>query len=230
MAKLFKIGVMTDSFGVPFAEALDKAAEVGAEGIQLYVTGGEMLYSGFTPEKIELTNKQLKEHNLVVSAVCGDFGGHGFESEEENKWKIPASKQVADLAKALGSSVVTTHIGVVPTDKGGSYDRMKAACKEIGDYAAEIGVTFAIETGPEKPETLRNFIIDVGSKGNARARNLPDMRDRRRRRVRDASLVRDAQTAQLRSNQLGCLLLLVQDLGTLMETAAQVFGGGRLLC
>ncbi len=165
MAKRFKIGVMTDSFRVPFAEALDKAAEVGAEGIQLYVTGGEMLYSSFTPEKIELTNRQLKEHNLVVSAVCGDFGGHGFESEEENQWKIPASKRVADLAKALGSGVVTTHIGVVPSEKGGNYDRMKAACKEIGEYAAGIGVTFAIETGPEKPETLRDFIADVGSKG-----------------------------------------------------------------
>jgi sugar phosphate isomerase/epimerase len=165
MAKRFKIGVMTDSFRVSFAEALDKAVEVGAEGIQLYVTGGEMLYSSFTPEKIEQTRKLLADHNLVVSAVCGDFGGHGFESEEENKWKIPASKQVADLAKALDSKVVTTHIGVVPTEKNETYNRMKAACKEIGDYAAAIGVTFAIETGPEKAETLRNFIIDVDSKG-----------------------------------------------------------------
>lgn len=165
MKKLFKIGAMTDSFKTSFAEALDKAVEVGAEGIQLYVTGGEMLYSSFDENKIEETKKLLEAHNLVVSAVCGDFGGHGFESEEENAWKIPASKQVADLAKALGSKVVTTHIGVVPEDKGGNYERMKAACKEIGDYAAAIGVTFAIETGPEKPETLRDFIIDVGSKG-----------------------------------------------------------------
>ncbi len=165
MEKRFKIGVMTDSFRTPFAVSLDKAVEVGAEGIQLYVTSGEMLYSSFTPEKIAETNRLLKEHGLVVSAVCGDFGGHGFESEEENKWKIPASKAVADLAKALGSKVVTTHIGVVPADKGGNYERMKAACKEIGDYGAAIGVTFAIETGPEKPETLRDFILDVGSKG-----------------------------------------------------------------
>ena len=103
MEKRFKIGVMTDSFRTPFAVSLDKAVEVGAEGIQLYVTSGEMLYSSFTPEKIAETNRLLKEHGLVVSAVCGDFGGHGFESEEENKWKIPASKAVADLAKALGT-------------------------------------------------------------------------------------------------------------------------------
>ncbi|MEG2004184.1 MAG: sugar phosphate isomerase/epimerase family protein [Clostridia bacterium] len=159
------MGVMTDSFKKSFVESLDKASELGAEGIQLYVTGGEMLYSELTDAKIQQTKKLLIERNLVVSAVCGDFGGHGFESEDENKWKIPASKSVADLAKKLDSKVVTTHIGVVPTDKGENYQRMKAACKELGDYAEKIGVTFAIETGPEKAETLAAFIADVGSKG-----------------------------------------------------------------
>ncbi len=161
----FKIGAMTDSFKKSFKESLDKAVEVGAEGIQLYVTGGEMLYSELTDERLEEVKKLLAERNLVVAAVCGDFGGHGFESEEENAWKIPASKAVADIAKKLGSSVVTTHIGVVPEDKSGNYDRMKAACYEIGEYAAAIGVTFAIETGPEAPETLAAFIKDVNSKG-----------------------------------------------------------------
>ena len=42
---------------------------------------------------------------------------------------------------------------------------MKNACKDMGDYAASIGVTFAIETGPEKATVLADFIRDVGSKG-----------------------------------------------------------------
>lgn len=156
---------MTDSFKKSFKDSLDKAAELGAEGIQLYVTGGEMLYSDLTEERIEQTKKLLAERNLVVSAVCSDFEGHGLESEEENKWKIPACKQIAKLAHELGSRVVTTHIGVVPADKSGNYNRMKAACKELGDYGASLGITFAIETGPEKPATLKAFIEDVGSKG-----------------------------------------------------------------
>jgi sugar phosphate isomerase/epimerase len=127
---------------------------------------GENVYTSFSDEKVQKVNKLLKDRNLVVSAVCGDFGGHGFQKEEENKWKIPASKAVAELAVKLGSSVVTTHIGVVPTDKDcETYQIMKKACKEIGDFAASIGVTFAIETGPEKATTLCSFIKDVGSKG-----------------------------------------------------------------
>jgi len=166
MSKRFKIGVMTDSFKLPFEQALDKAVEVGAQGIQLYVVEGEMIYSSFNDEKVAKVNKLLKDRGLVVSAVCGDFGGHGFETHEENEWKVPASKAVADLAVKLGTSVVTTHIGVVPEEKGSElYSIMKTACKDIGDYAASIGVTFAIETGPERAALLRSFIEDVDSKG-----------------------------------------------------------------
>ena len=162
----FSIGVMTDSFKKPFFEALGKAEEVGAQGIQLYAVDGENVYTAFDDERVKAVTEALKEHGLVVSAVCGDFGGHGFYSEKENEWKIPASKQVALLAKKLGSSVVTTHIGCVPEDKTSpEYIRMRDACRDMGDYAASIGVTFAIETGPEKAETLADFIRDVGSKG-----------------------------------------------------------------
>ena len=64
----FKIGAMTDSFKKSFRESLDKAVEVGAEGIQLYVTGGEMLYSNLDDAKLEEVKKLLAERNLV-SAV-----------------------------------------------------------------------------------------------------------------------------------------------------------------
>lgn len=161
----FKIGVMVDSFKIPFYEGLDKAKEIGAEGIQLYVVDGEMKYDTFDDAKIEKVNAELKSRGLVISALCGDFGGHGFERTDENEWKVPASKAVADLAIKLGSNVVTTHIGVVPKDKNSeSYKNIKSACVEIGEYAEKLGVTFAIETGPETAETLADFLKDVGSK------------------------------------------------------------------
>ena len=162
----FKIGVMTDSFRTTFVDALDKAKELGAQGVQMYVTEGDMFYKNLTDERIEQAKRELADRGLVVSAICGDFGGHGFETEAENEWKIPSSKLVADLAVRFGAPVVTTHIGVVPEDNTcETYQRMKAACRELGDYAASVGVTFAIEAGPEKPETLAAFIRDVGSKG-----------------------------------------------------------------
>ncbi len=166
MSYNFNIGVMVDSFCVPFEQGLAKAESIGAKGIQLYVVEGENIYTSFDDAKVARTLELLKKHGLVISALCGDFGGHGFERVDENAVKVPASKAVADLAVKLGTKVVTTHIGCVPTDKNcEEYKNMKAACKEIGDYAAKLDVTFAIETGPEKAETLAGFIRDVGSKG-----------------------------------------------------------------
>ena len=170
----FKIGVMTDSFKLPFEQGLAKAAEVGAQGIQLYVVEGENKYDTFDDAKVERVRKLLDQYGLVISAVCGDFGGHGFERADENAWKIPASKAVADLAVRLGTKVVTTHIGVVPesaedTNKCDTeceaYKNMLSACREIGEYAASVGVTFAIETGPEPAARLKAFLDDVNSKG-----------------------------------------------------------------
>lgn len=165
MAK-FSVGVMVDSFKVPLFEGLDKAKQVGAQGIQLYVVEGENKYDTFDDAKVAAVNAALTERGLVISAVCGDFGGHGFERADENEWKIPASKAVADLAVRLNTKVVTTHIGCVSGNKDDeSYKNQLAACREIGDYAAAKGVTFAIETGPEKAQVLAEFIRDCGSKG-----------------------------------------------------------------
>lgn len=38
----FSIGVMLESFKLPIPEAIKKAKELGAEGIQVYATYGEL--------------------------------------------------------------------------------------------------------------------------------------------------------------------------------------------
>ena len=74
MAK-FQIGVMTDSFKLPFEQGLAKAAEVGAQGIQLYVVDGEMKYDTFDDAKVakSLTFWQFKEHGNQVYGSFTEF-------------------------------------------------------------------------------------------------------------------------------------------------------------
>ena len=68
-----------------------------------------------------------------------------------------------DLALDLGSSVVTTHIGVVPADPAHPrYAVMQEACRAMGEYGDKVGCRFAIETGPEKAVTLRAFLDSLG--------------------------------------------------------------------
>ena len=161
-----KIGVMVDSFKLGIREGIKKAKEVGADGIQIYAVSGEMDPDNLTKSARHDLLDYIKSNGLVVSALCGDMGGHGFAKEEDNKFKIEKSKKIVDLAKDLDTDVVTTHIGVIPKNfKHPRYTVLKNACEELGSYAESAGVHFAVETGSEKTETLRRFIDSLDTKG-----------------------------------------------------------------
>jgi Sugar phosphate isomerases/epimerases len=108
----------------------------------------------------------IKANGLVVSALCGDLGGHGFAMEKVNPWKIEKSKKIMDLARDLEANVVTTHIGVVPADKNNPrFSILQKACEELGNYADKVGAYFSIETGLEKAVTLKAFLDNLDSSG-----------------------------------------------------------------
>lgn len=163
----FPIGVMLDSFRLPVNEALDCAQKVGAQGIQVYATRGEMAPENMTAQNRREFLKKVKDHGLVISALCGDLG-HGFGNAELNPELIEKSKRILDLAKDLETDVVTTHIGVVPADPAHPrYAIMQDACGQLAAYADSLKAHFAIETGPETSAVLKGFLDGLHSTGVA---------------------------------------------------------------
>lgn len=163
----FSIGVILESFRTNISSAVKKAAEVGAQGIQVYSTYGEMAPDNLTEGKKKEFVDMVKSNGLTISALCGDLG-HGFGNAEKNPQLIEKSKRILHLAKELGTDIVTTHIGVVPQDP--SHDRykiMQEACFELSSYADSLQAHFAVETGPETAEVLKNFLDSLNSKGVA---------------------------------------------------------------
>lgn len=161
----FPIGVMSDSFRLPFDEALDMAARLGAKGIQMYATTGEHAPEALNAAARREILQKVKDRGLAFSALCGDLG-HGFENRERNAELIERSKRILDLAKDLETDIVTTHIGVVPSDPANPrYKIMAEACFELSRYADSIGSHFAIETGPETSAVLKGFLDQLGSTG-----------------------------------------------------------------
>ena len=157
-----KIGVITDCFNKSHFEGIELAASLGLSGVQIYATTGEFSPETLTDEKKAAYKKLLKEKGLVVSALCGDMGGYGFERAEDNAERIAKTNAIVDLAVEFGAKVVTTHIGVIPDDKSHPrYNVMLSALTECGLYAKSKGVTLAIETGPEKAKTLLAFLQDT---------------------------------------------------------------------
>lgn len=164
----FPIGVIVDSFRTDIASAVKKAALVGAQGIQVYATWGEMAPENMTPAKRKEFSALVADNGLKISALCGDLGGGGFTHKDINPDKISRSKEILYLAKELGTDVVTTHIGVVPEDTGAErYKIMQEACRELAEYADELDAHFAIETGPETSAVLKVFLDSLHSKGVA---------------------------------------------------------------
>lgn len=164
----FPIGIIIDCLKTDIRTSVEKAAKLGAQGIQVYSTQGEM-----SPENMSAKGKKefldlVRSHGLKISALCGDLGGQGFTYKEQNFNKIERSKRILELAKDLETNVVTTHIGVIPNDK--NHDRYKIlqeACYELAQFADSLKAHFAIETGPEIAATLKEFLDSLNSRGVA---------------------------------------------------------------
>jgi L-ribulose-5-phosphate 3-epimerase len=162
----FKIGVITNSFRLSPREGVRAARAVGADGFQIYAVSGEISPEGMDAAARRAFRAYCEGLDLRIAALCGDLGGHGFMKADENPARVSRSKRIVDLAVDLGTTVVTTHIGIVPEDRRDPvYGALVAACRELGAYAASRGVTFAIETGPESGPVLRAFLDDLGVQG-----------------------------------------------------------------
>ncbi len=163
----FPIGVMVESFRLPYREAVEKAASLGAKGLQIYMTQGDMAPENLDMKKIKELLDIAKSYGLAFSAVCGDFG-QGFSDPELNKINIERSKRVMELALGLETKIVTTHIGVVPADSSHTrYKIMQEACHILAEYADSMNSHFAVETGPETADVLKGFLDSLNSRGVA---------------------------------------------------------------
>lgn len=163
----FPIGVITNSFRTGPRTAIKKAAEMGADGVQMYAAEGANAPENMTAQDRRELLEYIKSYGLKFSALCGDLG-MGFHNKELNPQLIERSKRILDLAKDLETDIVTTHIGVVPEDKSiERYAVMQEACYELAAYADSIGSHFAIETGPETSIVLKGFLDSLGSRGVA---------------------------------------------------------------
>ncbi len=161
----FKLGVLLESFRMSTREAIETAASLGLDGVQIFATTGEFAPHNMTKTKKAELLSMLDAGGLEISALCGDFG-MGFGDRERNIELVEKSKRVIDLAKELGTNIVTTHIGVVPADPTHErYKVMREACLELAEYADSVSAHFAVETGPETSAVLKSFLDSLNSTG-----------------------------------------------------------------
>lgn len=160
-----KIGILVDNLHMDIDIAIQKAAEIGADGFQVFCTRGKM-----APENLDAAGRkrflaEVKALELEIPALCGDMG-KGFLDAEANKEIVPRMKTFVDLAVDLGVKVVSSHIGRLPDDENDpSWAIGLEAFADLGAYAESRGCVIAMETGPEEPMVLKRFLDKIDNKG-----------------------------------------------------------------
>lgn len=160
-----KLGVLLESFRLPFLESIKAAHKLALHGVQIFAKG-EIVRDGMSNAEIKLVRSILDGEGLEISALCGDFGCRMFYYPQEMRAEIEREKRIMDLAKELGTNIVTTHIGVVPENFDcEEFDNMHRVCKELADFADSLDGHFAVETGPEPSARLKKFLDTLDSRG-----------------------------------------------------------------
>lgn len=158
-----KIGAMAESFRLNFKDTLTVAKRLGVNGIQAYADT-KTINSDMSAKHISDLRSMMNDSGLDFSALCGDFGCDLYYTRDRRS--IDKEKRIMEIAKELGTDIVTTHIGVVPEDFScRQYESMHEVCLELAEFADSVGGHFAVETGPEPAELLKKFLDGLGSRG-----------------------------------------------------------------
>ena len=159
---MMKIGVIPDSFNVPFKQAVVLAHDMGAAGLQPYVTKGEMAPENLTKTDRAALLEYVRFYGLRFSAVCADFGMSFCRPVEQ---EIERTKSMMELALDFDTNIITTHIGKVPEDENSEeYFNIVKTIETLGKYGDKIGCCFATETGPEMAIKLKGVLDKADTK------------------------------------------------------------------
>jgi L-ribulose-5-phosphate 3-epimerase len=163
-----EIGVMFWAGRDP-VETLHELKALGARCGQIGIAGDFPLAGAAAQWKAALQAEDFP----VVTAFCAYTGESyadiptvqrtvGFVPRQTRVEREQRTYAVSDFARGVGIPSIATHIGFVPKDSSDTdYLGVREMVRRVCDHAARNKQTFALETGQEAAETLREFIIDV---------------------------------------------------------------------
>jgi L-ribulose-5-phosphate 3-epimerase len=128
----------------------------------------------YTPEGAHEFASLLKETGVVADAVVVVFDGESYADQDAvmrtvglrpaalRPARMEYAKRCIDFAKAIGTKIVTFHMGFLPKDpKDPVYGEMRDAVSALAAYAAARGITLSLETGQETGEELARFLDSI---------------------------------------------------------------------
>lgn len=156
----FKIGIQLKSLRLPFKKALAKAAELGAEAVEVDARD-EVRPSEMSQTGVRQLKKMLGDLGLSVCAVSFRTR-RGYQVLDDLDARVEATKKAMTMAYQLGTPVVINQVGRVPEDTSSpEFQLLSAVLTDLGNFGNRAGAWLAAETGTEPPATLRQLLDHV---------------------------------------------------------------------
>jgi sugar phosphate isomerase/epimerase len=152
-----KVGIQLASLKQPIKEAVQTAARLGADAVEIDARG-ELRPATLSRTALRQLHKMLDDLRLSVCAVTFHTR-HGYHVSENLDRRIAATKAAMDFAYAVGANVVVNHVGRVPAEKTGlEWDLLLESLTDLGRHGQRCGAVLAAETGSESGPTLAGLI------------------------------------------------------------------------
>lgn len=154
-----RIAIQLGSLRQPFKEALDTAALLGAQAIEIDART-ELKPAEMTRTAVRHIRKMLEDRKLRISSVRFPTR-RGYSVADDIDRRVEATKDAMRMAYDLGAPVVVNHIGEIPeTSEGPEWNLLLEVLYDLGRFSQKAGTTFAATTGSDNGERLRR-VLDV---------------------------------------------------------------------
>jgi sugar phosphate isomerase/epimerase len=184
MLKL-RISIRSASLRLPFRQALEKAAQLGAEAVEVDART-EVPPRALARTGVREIRKWLEDYNLRVCAVSFPTR-RGYDVPEDLDRRVEATKDALQLAAKLGARVVVNyvgrldrsrcelplgpkstrddttrpvdHVGHLPEHPGApQWSQLVEVLGDLGRYGQHVGATLAARTGGESGADLARLV------------------------------------------------------------------------
>lgn len=149
-----RVGVQLASLRQPFKKALDLAADLGAEAIEIDARQ-EVRPHELSRTAVRQIRTMLKDRKLKVCSVRFQTR-RGYQVVDDLDRRIDATKQAMEMAYELGAPIVCNSIGSLPDEpQGPEWELMLQVLTDLGRFGQKCGAMLAATTGGLSPETLQ---------------------------------------------------------------------------
>lgn len=159
-----KVGVQLASLRQPFKKALETAARIGADAIEIDARH-HLKPSEMSRTAVRHLHKKLEDLNLKISAITFQTRRAYYDMDGIEQ-RVDATKAAMKMAYELGCNVVVNQIGKIPErpaedEESVERDLLLATLSELGKESQRVGAFLAARTGTEDGSTMLDLINDL---------------------------------------------------------------------